>query len=69
VHIFDGFGRGKPDVTSLQRGSGLGLPIVKGLVDMHGGRIEIKSALGEGTHITIIFPATSTLEHAGRRVA
>jgi len=67
--IFDRFGRGHPEVTSAQRGTGLGLQIVKGLIDMHGGRIALASTLGEGTQITIAFPAASTLARPGRSAA
>jgi len=68
-HIFERFGRGTPEITTIDRGSGLGLPIVKGLVDMHGGRIALESAPGVGTRVTIIFPASSTLGQTARRVA
>jgi cell cycle sensor histidine kinase DivJ len=37
-------------------GSGLGLSIVKGLVKLHGGEIDIRSRLGEGTRVTIRLP-------------
>jgi signal transduction histidine kinase len=37
-------------------GTGLGLPIVKGLVDLHGGTLEIKSRTGEGTQVTVRLP-------------
>jgi signal transduction histidine kinase len=37
-------------------GSGLGLFIVKGLVELHGGRIKVESATGQGTTFTIEFP-------------
>lgn len=40
-----------------QGGAGLGLTLVKNIVDLHGGRIELKSALGEGTAITLLLPA------------
>jgi two-component system cell cycle sensor histidine kinase PleC len=69
ARIFDRFGSGRPEVTSAQRGTGLGLQIVKGLVDMHGGRIALNSALGEGTRVTIVFPAASTIERGVRNVA
>jgi signal transduction histidine kinase len=68
-HIFERFGRGKPEITTIDRGSGLGLPIVKGLVDMHGGRIVLESMPGVGTRVTVIFLASSTLEQSARRVA
>jgi cell cycle sensor histidine kinase DivJ len=37
-------------------GSGLGLSIVKGLVNLHGGDIDIRSRLGEGTRVTVWLP-------------
>ena len=42
-------------------GEGLGLAIVKRIADLHNGTVEIKSALGEGTQITIIIPKEITL--------
>jgi cell cycle sensor histidine kinase DivJ len=37
-------------------GTGLGLSVVKGLVDLHGGRLRIESRLGEGTRVTVLLP-------------
>jgi cell cycle sensor histidine kinase DivJ len=37
-------------------GSGLGLSIVKGLVQLHGGELDIQSRLGEGTRVTVRLP-------------
>jgi signal transduction histidine kinase len=39
------------------RGVGLGLSIVRSFVELHGGRVEISSAPGEGTAVTCSFPA------------
>jgi two-component system cell cycle sensor histidine kinase PleC len=47
----------------------LGLPIVKGLVEMHGARIRLDSEVGEGTSVTVIFPAARTLDAPALRVA
>ncbi|HTS90715.1 MAG TPA: ATP-binding protein [Stellaceae bacterium] len=38
-------------------GTGLGLPLAIGLVELHGGTLEIKSRKGEGTTVTVVFPA------------
>jgi PAS domain S-box-containing protein len=38
-------------------GSGLGLPLSKAMIELHGGRLDIASALGQGTTVTIILPA------------
>jgi signal transduction histidine kinase len=42
--------------TRSQGGIGLGLAIVKRLVELMGGRIFIKSALGQGSVFTVILP-------------
>jgi signal transduction histidine kinase len=70
AQLFDRLGHGRPDViTTAERGTGLGLPIVKGLVEMHGGRINLVSDLGQGTRMTVIFPAESTIKTDRLRVA
>ncbi|HVB81805.1 MAG TPA: ATP-binding protein [Candidatus Binataceae bacterium] len=42
--------------TSTQEGTGLGLPISKTLIELHGGRFEITSAPDRGTTVTITLP-------------
>jgi signal transduction histidine kinase len=45
--------------NSLQRaheGTGLGLPLTKNLVELHGGTLSIQSAPGEGTEVRVLFP-------------
>jgi PAS domain S-box-containing protein len=54
-HLFGSFHRAS-NVGSIQ-GTGLGLAIVKNAVDMHGGRIEVQSRIGEGTRFTVRLPA------------
>lgn len=49
-----------PDFVRKKEGTGLGLPIVKKLVDMHGAEIAISSTLGVGTAIDIVFPPSAT---------
>ena len=59
--VMSSFGQGSLAQRTAEGGSGLGLPIVKGLVDLHGGTFELKSKLRQGTEITIAFPQTRTL--------
>jgi PAS domain S-box-containing protein len=54
-HLFSSFFRGK-NAVNIQ-GTGLGLHIVKGYVELLQGRIDLQSAVGEGTTITIELPA------------
>lgn len=43
-------------------GVGLGLSVVKGLAELHGGALKIESQLGKGTHVRIELPVTATLD-------
>ena len=43
-------------------GTGLGLPLCKGLMDLHGGTIELASQPGKGTTVTATFPAARTIK-------
>ena len=45
-----------PFFTTKERGMGLGLPIVKGVVERHGGQITITSIPGQGTTATVLLP-------------
>jgi cell cycle sensor histidine kinase DivJ len=56
AHVFERFGQARHDVTNFQEGAGLGLPIVKGLAEAHGGRVELQSRIGEGTCVTVRLP-------------
>ena len=51
--MFEAFTQERTEETSTIEGSGLGLSIVKSLVEMMGGTIEVESVLGKGTTFTI----------------
>ena len=54
--IFQRFYRSKDGRVSETGGSGLGLPLVKHIVEAHGGRVEVVSQLGEGSTFSVILP-------------
>ncbi|HEY3638567.1 MAG TPA: ATP-binding protein [Rhizomicrobium sp.] len=55
--VFEKFGQGRKTALTGEKGTGLGLPIVKGLVEAHGATIRLESTLGEGTCAIVTFPA------------
>jgi two-component system cell cycle sensor histidine kinase PleC len=54
--VLSSFGQGSLAHKTAEQGAGLGLPIVKGLVDLHGGTFDIRSKLRVGTEVTVTFP-------------
>ena len=55
--IFEQFYQVEPHLTRRQGGMGLGLPIAKGIVELHGGRIWAESVQGRGSRFTFSLPA------------
>ena len=55
-HIFESFSRERSTTNSGVEGTGLGMGIVKKLVDMMGGTIQIQSKLGVGSTFTVTIP-------------
>jgi signal transduction histidine kinase len=48
-----------PFFTTKPTGTGLGMAIVKKIMDLHGGEIEVDSVPGEGTTVRLIIPGTA----------
>ena len=55
-HVFDPFAQEKNDARSMYHGTGLGMAIVKGLIDQMGGSIEITGEEGVGSEFVIVIP-------------
>ncbi len=56
-HVFDRYDRGGGELAREVQGSGLGLTIVKHIVENHGGRIEVQSELAKGTTFSFALAA------------
>ena len=55
-HVGDPFFQVRTAYDRTHDGTGLGLSIVKGLVELHGGELEIRSRLGSGTRVSVRLP-------------
>jgi two-component system sensor histidine kinase ResE len=55
-YVFERFYRGQGVGSSTLTGTGLGLALVKEIVDLHGGGIRVESELGEGSTFTVWLP-------------
>ena len=56
-HIFDLFTQAERSLDRSQGGLGIGLCLVQRLVEMHGGRVDVSSVLGEGSEFVVHLPA------------
>jgi two-component system cell cycle sensor histidine kinase PleC len=63
------FGQVDASRSRWREGTGLGLPIAKALVQLHGGRLEIRSAKTLGTEVTVVLPQGSEVSDVHRRAA
>jgi signal transduction histidine kinase len=57
AHIFDAFFRGRRALQDQMRGTGLGLNLVKQIIEAHQGTSEVKSEAGQGTEFIVRLPA------------
>jgi hypothetical protein len=63
--IFERFYRAQGARDRNVRGSGIGLALVKHIVQAHGGRLAVQSQPGEGAAFTVVLPAAPVLVQAG----
>lgn len=62
--LFDRFYQVEPDRSRSLAGMGLGLALVKSIMDLHGGGVEVCSAPSRGSTFTLYFPAQPTVKQA-----
>lgn len=68
-HIFDRFARADPGRSRHTGGFGLGLSIVKAIVDAHGGEVHVASAIGVGTTFEILLPLSPVIADRPERTS
>ena len=57
-HVFERFYRIEQSRAGSQQNAGLGLAVVKSIVNRHGGRVDIESRVGEGTQVQLLVPSS-----------
>jgi len=67
--VFEPFYRGRHAVANQIQGSGLGLSLVRRIVDAHGGRVELESEPGRGSTFTVCLPAAPNGSGVGAAAA
>ena len=59
--IFDRFKQVDNSLSRNAEGTGIGLNLVKSIVELHGGRIYVESEFGKGSKFTVILPSEKVL--------
>ena len=62
--LFDRFFQVEPDHSRSLEGMGFGLSIVRSIMDLHGGRVEVHSPPAQGSTFTLYFPAQPAVKEA-----
>src|SRR3954454_10605922 len=66
--VLASFGQGSNSIKSAEQGAGLGLPIAKSLIDLHGGTFRLKSKLRFGTEVIVTFQAERVMSALAQSV-
>ncbi|BAE50772.1 hybrid sensor histidine kinase/response regulator [Paramagnetospirillum magneticum] len=56
--VLQPFGQAENAISPKHEGTGLGLPLAKGFMELHGGSLTLESRVGEGTKVMLTFPAS-----------
>ncbi len=63
ITALSAFGQVDSGLTREHESTGLGLPLTKGLIELHGGALEINSKKGHGTMVTVTFPKERVVQN------
>jgi signal transduction histidine kinase len=61
--IFEEFRQGRESAAGRQEGTGLGLPLSRKLIELHGGRLWVESVQGQGSTFRFVLPAEPQVLH------
>jgi signal transduction histidine kinase len=61
ARVMEPFGQADGSLRRRYEGTGLGLPLVRSFVELHGAAFDLKSQVGSGTTATVIFPIDRTM--------
>jgi PAS domain S-box-containing protein len=65
--VFEPFEQVDDIMTRTHKGTGLGLPLVKALTEMHGGEVRMTSQVNKGTTVTLWFPPRAVVSDGAKR--
>jgi signal transduction histidine kinase len=66
--VLEAFGQIDSAMNRKHAGTGLGLPLTRSLIELHGGEFAIESEVGKGTTVSARFPAQRTFPEEGSTV-
>jgi len=64
ARVMEPFGQADGSLRRRYEGTGLGLPLVRSFVELHGAKFDLKSQIGSGTTATVVFPLERTMLRA-----
>jgi len=69
ARVFEPFVQVESELNRRFEGTGLGLPLVRSLVELHGGSVSLESAPGKGTRVAVRFPPARSLPQQPRQTS
>ncbi len=69
ARIFEPFEQVDDIMSRTHKGTGLGLPLVRSLIELHGGEVQLESEIGKGTIVTLLFPPRIVLSSLKNQAA